>query len=92
MVMPERNDMVEAFARIRSVAHDISQTVDLVHLLVSNMRKHRLKCFEIAMDVTDDRAFHGQNDFSGANVSSINDPCAANVQPEQSIDPRPGRE
>ena len=49
---------VETLARVRTVANDIAQAINLVYLLVSNMRKHRLKRFEVAMNVADDRAFH----------------------------------
>jgi hypothetical protein len=59
------HDMIQAFTRIGPIAHNIPQAIDFVHLLIGNMRKHRLQCLEITMDITNDRAFHGLNNFSG---------------------------
>ena len=55
---------VKTFARVGAVADDVAETENFVDLLVRNVRKHRLKCFEIAVDVADDCAFHLEFDLS----------------------------
>ena len=65
------HDMIQTFARIGTVAYDIPQAKYLVDVLIGNMRKHGLKCFEIAMNITDDRAFHGQVDFPKDKVTKM---------------------
>ena len=53
-------DEIDAGARIRSVADDISETDDPVDLLLADVGKDNLKGFEIRVDVTDDGGSHGR--------------------------------
>src|SRR5690606_27212287 len=49
------NHQVQALARIGSIPDNISEAVDFGHALATNMLKHRLQCFKIAVNVADDR-------------------------------------
>jgi hypothetical protein len=51
-------DEGQAFTRIWTIAHDITQAVDRVDLLAIDIGQHRLEGLEVSVDVTDDRAIH----------------------------------
>jgi len=46
------HDLVQAFARIGTIANDIAETEDLVDSLLLNIGQHCLECFPITVDVT----------------------------------------
>jgi hypothetical protein len=49
---------VDAFARVRPVADNVAQAVDLRNPLLLDIGQDGLEAFEVAMNVADDRAFH----------------------------------
>ena len=52
------DDKIQAFARIGTVADDITQANNLGNLLVIDVFQHGLEGFKIAVNVTDDGALH----------------------------------
>jgi len=57
------DDQIEAFTRIGAIANDVAEAEDFVDFLIGDMRKHRLECFQVAMNVADYRAFHREIDL-----------------------------
>ena len=49
---------VEALARVGPVADDVAQAEDFVDALAGDVGKHCLECFQVAVDVADDRPLH----------------------------------
>ena len=52
------HDQVHAFARVGTVPHNITQAVNFIDALGSNVGEDGLQCLEIAMNIADDRPFH----------------------------------
>ena len=48
-------DQIHALAGIRPIAHDISETVDVLDGLLRDVLEDRLEGLEVAMDIADDR-------------------------------------
>ena len=46
---------IDALARVRAVADNVAQTIDLGNAGFSDVVENRLECFEIAVDIADDR-------------------------------------
>jgi hypothetical protein len=53
-----RHDQIKALARIRSVANDVTQAIDLRDILGFNVGQHRLERLEVAVDVADQSSLH----------------------------------
>ena len=50
---------VDALARVRAVADDVAEAVDLADALGFDVRQHGLEGFQVAVDVADDRLHAG---------------------------------
>ena len=48
---------IQAFTRVRTVADNVTQAVNLLNGLLTNMRKNGLKSLVITVNVADDGAF-----------------------------------
>ena len=48
---------VQAFARVRPIADDVAQAEDFFHALLAHVGEHRLECFQVAVNIADDRPF-----------------------------------
>src|SRR5262249_40332908 len=53
-----RHDQVDAFARVGTVADDVTETVDFGDPLLLDICQHGLETFEVAMDIADDSSLH----------------------------------
>jgi hypothetical protein len=62
----EAHHPVDALPRVRAVAHDVAQTGDLIDTLCLHIGKHCLECFQVAVDIAQNRPPHtplaGQRD------------------------------
>src|SRR5262249_22947771 len=61
-----RHDAIDAFARVRSVPDDVSQTVDFRNVLLLDVRQNRIQRFQVTMYVANE-SFQGKRAFRKVN-------------------------
>src|SRR5205823_3854396 len=54
------HDQVDALARVGAVADDVAEAVDLGDVVLRDVGQDGLECFEVAVDVADER-FHAED-------------------------------
>ncbi len=75
-------DFVDHFTRIRTIADQIAETIDLGNSLVSNVGQHRLEALDIAVDIANEGSFHASrlSDVGGPRDAAGNDRRASSMQ------------
>ncbi len=74
------HDLIQTFARVRSVADHVAQAVDRLDRLTGDVRKHRVQRFEVAVDIADD-GFHEETPRTGWDATAYILPvCSANLK------------
>jgi hypothetical protein len=63
-----RHHQINALARIRAIANDISEAIDLFDPELFDIREHRVECLEIPVDVANKR-FQGSVAFQTLSIS-----------------------
>ncbi len=54
----ELHHLIDAFQRIRPVADDVAEAVDLRDPLLPNVGQHRLESLQVAVDIADEGSLH----------------------------------
>jgi hypothetical protein len=55
----ELASLIDALARIRAIANDVAEAIDLFNTLIVNVGEHRLERFQVSVNVADDGPFQG---------------------------------
>ncbi len=53
------HDHIDALARVGAIADHVAQAIGVRHRLGFDVAQHRLKCFQITMDIADNRLHKG---------------------------------
>src|SRR5262249_34387382 len=75
VMVAQKNDLalhhqVHAFARIGPIADNVAQAIDFLDVLPGDIGQNGLECFEIAMDIADQR-LHWNPPGTGATADSF---------------------
>ena len=52
----QAHHQINALARIGTITHDVSQAKDLIDILRLNVGEHGRECFEVSVNVANDRS------------------------------------
>lgn len=77
------HDSLQSLTRIRAVADDVAETVDLINLVRFYVLKDRFQGFKIPVDVADDCRLHGKFVSLVVSVSTgsfVKDRCLDSTQ------------